>query len=129
MTLPLAKRTLPRAEYRVFRTGAVGQHVWFWHLYDGKPITIRDSLSPRAALATAMEYGFKRDGPRCLSALRAIGHGHASEARNCSRSFSAARNRKASETPAMLLALTLLERRVLALLALVLAGLQLLASF
>jgi hypothetical protein len=63
-TLPLANRTLPAAEYRVFRAGPVGQHVWFWHLYDGKPINIRDSLSPRAALATALEYGFKRDGPQ-----------------------------------------------------------------
>lgn len=62
--LKLATRSLPQAEYRIFRAGQVGQHVWFWHLYDGKPINIRDSLSPRAALATALEYGFRRDGPQ-----------------------------------------------------------------
>jgi hypothetical protein len=64
VALPLTKRSLPLAEYRVFRAGQVGQNVWFWHLYDGQTINIRDSLSPLAALATALQYGFRHEGPQ-----------------------------------------------------------------
>ncbi len=62
--LSLPTRPLPGAEYRFFRAGQAGQHVWFWHVYDHQPINIHDSLSPRAVLATALRYGFRRAGPQ-----------------------------------------------------------------
>jgi exosortase len=58
----VAGRTIPRAEYRLFTSNGFRQHVWFWHLYDGAPITQRDPRSPRELLAIALRYGFRKDG-------------------------------------------------------------------
>lgn len=55
-------RTLPTAEYRLFTFGDFPQHVWFWHLYDGRPIAFRDPYSAIALLRIAWEYGFRHDG-------------------------------------------------------------------
>lgn len=60
--LALPSRTLPDAEARFFRNGDFPQHVWFWHLYDGRPIQFRDPYSPKALLAIAWRYGFTHDG-------------------------------------------------------------------
>jgi exosortase/archaeosortase family protein len=56
------RRTLPDAEYRLFSFGEFPQHVWFWHLYDGRPIAFRDPYSAVALLRIAWEYGFRHDG-------------------------------------------------------------------
>jgi exosortase len=53
---------LPVAESRLFTSNDFMQHVWFWHLYDGKPITQRDPRSPRELLSIAWRYGFRKDG-------------------------------------------------------------------
>ena len=55
-------RAGPLAEYRLFTSNGYLQHVWFWHLYDGAPITQRDPRSARELLAYALRYGFRRDG-------------------------------------------------------------------
>jgi exosortase len=55
-------RTLPSAEYRLFTFGDFPQHVWFWHLYDRRPITFLDPYSPAALLRIAWRYGFRHDG-------------------------------------------------------------------
>ena len=55
-------RAVPTAEYRLFTSNGYLQHVWFWHLYDGAPITQRDPRSARELLAYALRYGFRRDG-------------------------------------------------------------------
>lgn len=55
-------RNLPIAESRLFRTGNLPQHVWFWHLYDGRPIAYESPYSPRALLQIAWRYGFRHDG-------------------------------------------------------------------
>lgn len=55
-------RSLPPAEHRLFRAGERPQHVWFWHLYDGRPIGYRDPYSPTALLELALRYGFRRAG-------------------------------------------------------------------
>jgi exosortase/archaeosortase family protein len=55
-------RTLPNAEYRLFTFGDFPQHVWFWHLYDGRPIEFRDPYSAVALLKIAWQYGFRHDG-------------------------------------------------------------------
>ncbi len=51
------------AEYRLFQTdrGNV-QHVWFWHLFDGRVIDYRDPYSLSALLQIALDYGFTRQG-------------------------------------------------------------------
>lgn len=55
-------RLLPDSEHRVFEGGDRPQHVWFWHLYDGRPITYRDPYSPVALLQLALRYGFRHAG-------------------------------------------------------------------
>lgn len=61
-TLALPTRTLAEAEARFFRNGDIPQHVWFWHLYDGRPILYQNPYSPLELLTTALRYGFTHDG-------------------------------------------------------------------
>ena len=60
--LTVAARPLATAEHRFLKLGAIPQHVWFWHLYDGRPITYRDPYSPVELLRIAWRYGFRHDG-------------------------------------------------------------------
>ena len=64
LRLPLTVdgRTLAPAEHRLFEADRQPQHVWFWHLYDGAPITYRDPYSPVELLRLAWHYGFRRSG-------------------------------------------------------------------
>lgn len=62
MNLTAGPRSLPDAEHRLFQAGSRPQHVWFWHLYNGRPIAFQDPYSPRALLALALRYGFRRAG-------------------------------------------------------------------
>lgn len=55
-------RNLATAEARLFKTGRLPQHVWFWHLYDGRPIAYESPYSPKALLQIAWRYGFRHDG-------------------------------------------------------------------
>ena len=55
------------AEYRMFRnSGGVAEHVWFWHIYDGRPIDYRDPYSVSALLVLAVDYGFRHQGDQCF---------------------------------------------------------------
>jgi exosortase len=50
-------------EHRIFRNAeGFPQNVWFWHIYDGKPINYRDPYSVSALFQIALEYGFRRQG-------------------------------------------------------------------
>lgn len=61
--LALAGLALAPAEYRLFRTDrGHAQHVWFWHVFDGRVIDYRDPYSIPALLQIAWQYGFKRQG-------------------------------------------------------------------
>jgi exosortase len=62
--LPLAigDRNLDDAEYRLFTQGVFSQHVWFWHLYNGRVIYPEGARSPRQLLLLAFKYGFHREG-------------------------------------------------------------------
>lgn len=62
--LTVARHTLPTAEHRLFQADSRPQHVWFWHLYDGKPITYRDPYSAIELLRIAWRYGFRREAPQ-----------------------------------------------------------------
>lgn len=53
---------LPVAEHRLFTSEGYPQNVWFWHLYDGKPVVQRDPRSPLRLLAIAWQYGFRKSG-------------------------------------------------------------------
>ena len=55
-------RLLPAAEHRLFTGAERPQHVWFWHLHDGRPITFQDPYSPIALLQIALRHGFRRAG-------------------------------------------------------------------
>ncbi len=61
-TLPLPSRSLAPAESRFFKNGQFPQHVWFWHLHDGRPIRYNDPYSPTELLNIALRYGFTQDG-------------------------------------------------------------------
>ncbi|MEO6992849.1 MAG: exosortase/archaeosortase family protein [Lacunisphaera sp.] len=54
------------AEYRFFQNGSVSQNVWYWHLYDGRPINYRDPYSVPALLELSWKYGFRRQGEQCF---------------------------------------------------------------
>lgn len=62
-TLTLEGLRLSPAEYRLFHTdrGAT-QHVWFWHIFDGRVIDYRDPYSLSALLQIALQYGFSHQG-------------------------------------------------------------------
>lgn len=57
-----AGRMLATPEYRFFKSGDFPQHVWFWHLYDGRPIAYRDPYSATELLRIAWKYGFRHEG-------------------------------------------------------------------
>ena len=61
--LAVGELRLAPAEYRLFRTDrGFAQHVWFWHVFDGRVIDYRDPYSIPALLQIALQYGFKRQG-------------------------------------------------------------------
>lgn len=60
LNLPYSR--LYPSEHRIFQNGGVVQHVWFWHIYDGRPINYRDPYSVPALLELAWHYGFRRQG-------------------------------------------------------------------
>ena len=55
-------RQLAEAESRFFKNGDYPQNVWFWHLYDGRPMTQGPANSPVELLRLAWRYGFRHDG-------------------------------------------------------------------
>lgn len=57
-----AKQELAAAEYRQFKSQVYLQNVWYWHLYDRRPIPYLDPLSPRNLIEIALRYGFRRAG-------------------------------------------------------------------
>jgi len=63
-TLSVGDRVLPGFPEHRFFTSAAGfpQHVWFWHIFDGRPILYDDPYSPAALLRIALRYGFRKDG-------------------------------------------------------------------
>ena len=60
--LVVADRKTPGAEHRLFEAKERSQHVWFWHLYDGRPLSYRDPYSAIELLRMAWRYGFRRGG-------------------------------------------------------------------
>jgi hypothetical protein len=58
----VASRVLAEAEVRSFKSGEYPQNVWYWHLYDGQPLTQENPNSPVELLRLAVRYGFRRDG-------------------------------------------------------------------
>ncbi len=67
--LDLEDRTIADAEYRLFQSGDSPQHVWFWHLYDGRTISYRDPYSATELLRIAWRYGFRHDGDQVFVRL------------------------------------------------------------
>ncbi|MFA6960100.1 MAG: exosortase-associated EpsI family protein [Opitutaceae bacterium] len=55
-------RTLPAPEYRTFTQAGIVQHVWYWHLFDGRSITQTDPRSAVTLLKLAWLYGFRTSG-------------------------------------------------------------------
>lgn len=58
----VAGRPLAPAESRQFKSGDYTEFVWFWHIYDGRPIAYRDPYSASELLRIAWRYGFRHDG-------------------------------------------------------------------
>jgi len=62
VALSIGQHELEEAEYRLFNQGEFVQHVWYWHLYDGRVIHPEGVRSPRQLLMMALKYGFHREG-------------------------------------------------------------------
>ena len=60
--LAAAGTILPVGEYRHFEYEDFPQHVWYWHLHDGEPVTHGGIRSPGQLLSLAWNYGFKDHG-------------------------------------------------------------------
>ncbi|HRI80811.1 MAG TPA: exosortase/archaeosortase family protein [Opitutaceae bacterium] len=60
--LTVDERRVAPAEMRFFRSGDFPQYVWFWHLFDGRPIAYSDPYSWSELLRIAWRYGFRHDG-------------------------------------------------------------------
>jgi exosortase len=60
--LAVAGRGLAPAEHRFFTQEDFPQHVWYWHLYDGRVLHHDGLGSPLKLLRLALRYGFRRDG-------------------------------------------------------------------
>ena len=56
------RRPIAGAESRYFTNQGFPQYVWFWHLYDGRPIPYQDPYSFRRLLSIAWRYGFRHSG-------------------------------------------------------------------
>jgi len=59
-------QTLPTAESRHFTNGGYPQYVWFWHLYDRRPVGYEDPRSAVRLLKQAWQHGFSRNGSQCF---------------------------------------------------------------
>lgn len=64
--LTVGSRHLPRAEHRIFKGTQLPQNVWFWHLYDKRPIEVFTPHSHIALLRLALTYGFRRSGEQAF---------------------------------------------------------------
>lgn len=71
--ITIAGRTLAPPESRFFQSGQYPQYVWFWHLYDGRPIAFRDPYSARELLAIAWHYGFSHNGDQLFVRISSNG--------------------------------------------------------
>lgn len=58
IALNLGPTHLPPAQFRSFKLDTFPQNVWYWHLFDGKPIEGKVG-SPRELLSLAWHYGFR----------------------------------------------------------------------
>jgi exosortase len=68
-TICAGLRELAPAEHRLFVSNDYPQHVWFWHLYDHRPVEYLDPLSPRNVIKIALRHGFQRQGEQMFVRL------------------------------------------------------------
>ena len=62
-------RPLAEAEYRLFTSDGFPQYVWYWHLYDGRPLVQRNVFSPVGLFRLVFSYGFKPPSDQCFVRL------------------------------------------------------------
>jgi exosortase/archaeosortase family protein len=62
VSLSVDSRALPPAECRLFSRAGYSTHVWFWHLFAGKPLIQGSPYSVRGLLKLALTYDLQRDG-------------------------------------------------------------------
>lgn len=59
---------LPEAQFRSFNLDTFPQQVWYWHLFEGKPIDGAVG-SPRQLLSLAWNYGFRNEGEQVFARI------------------------------------------------------------
>lgn len=59
---------LPEAQFRSFNLDTFPQQVWYWHLFNGKPIDGAVG-SPRQLLSLAWNYGFRDEGEQVFARI------------------------------------------------------------
>jgi len=55
-------RAFPSPVSHTFKNGSILENVWYWHLYEGRPLVQIDPNSPRMLLKLALRYGFRKGG-------------------------------------------------------------------
>jgi len=60
--LAIGGRTLAPAECRLFAHNGRLTHVWYWHLYGGRPLAIVDPHSVARLLKVSLRHGFSHAG-------------------------------------------------------------------
>lgn len=61
VALPFFGGWLPPAENRLFANSGFPRYVWFWQVYDNKPVPFESPYSARDLLHLAWHYGFRHD--------------------------------------------------------------------
>lgn len=68
--LVVGGRMLFPAEHRLFKAGGLHhEHVWFWHLYAGRPLSYQDPYSAAELLRLAVRFGFRHQGEQLFVRL------------------------------------------------------------
>ncbi|MBX7122304.1 MAG: exosortase-associated EpsI family protein [Opitutaceae bacterium] len=65
-SLTVAGTPLPSAEYRTFKHASSLQHVWFWHLHNGVPVTDTDPFSPFKMARVVVRYGVQSESDQAF---------------------------------------------------------------
>ncbi len=66
VALDIGGRTLPAAQHRLFVDEGYPQQVWYWQLYEGRPVDVGNPKSVRALVRIALRFGFRKGGSQAF---------------------------------------------------------------
>jgi exosortase len=66
VALDVGGSTLAAAQHRLFVDEGYPQQVWYWQLYEGRPVDVGNPKSVRALVRIALRYGFRKSGSQAF---------------------------------------------------------------